>query len=71
MARAGSFAGAPASYNEKLSIVHPPDNNVDAARYAPELLDPSLKLSEEQREELQEQIDELFSVLRGERDYLP
>lgn len=71
MARAGSFAGGEKYYGDKLSIVHPPDNNVDAARYAPELLDSSLKLTEAQREDLQKMIDELYGVLRGERDYFP
>jgi hypothetical protein len=69
MARMGSFAGGGNLYGEPLSIIHPPDNNVDAARYAPELLDKSLKLTEAQREELQKQVDELYGVLRGERDY--
>lgn len=65
----GQFSGGNKLYGAPLSIVHPPDNNVDAARYAPELLDPSLKLKEKQREELQDRIDELYGVMRGERDY--
>ena len=70
MARQGSFSGGGAYFGGVLDIVHPPDNNVDAARYAPQLLDKSLKLTEAQRESLQERIDELYGVLRGERDYL-
>ena len=70
MARMGSFTGGGQLYGQPLSIVHPPDNNVDAARYSAALLDPSLKLTESQREDLQERVNELYGVLRGERDYL-
>lgn len=70
MARSGQFSGGGQLFGQPLTVVHPPDNNVDAARYAPELLDPSLKLTESQRERLQERINELYGVLRGERDYL-
>ena len=68
MARTGSFSGGGQLFGQPMSIAHPPDNNVDAARYAPGLLDPSLKLTEAQREELQKQIDELYGTFRGERD---
>lgn len=71
MARRGSFSGGGQVYGEPLSVVHPPDNNVDSARYASELLDPSLQLTEQQREDLQQQIDDLYGVMRGERDYYP
>lgn len=70
MARAGQFTGGGQLFGQPMSVIHPPDNNVDAARYAPELLDSSLKLTEKQREELQDRIDELYGVMRGERDYL-
>lgn len=69
MARSGSFSGGGSLYGQPLAVIHPPDNNVDAARYAPDLLDPSLKLTEAELEELQDQIDELTGVMRGERDY--
>ncbi len=69
MARSGSFSGGGQLYGQPMAVIHPPDNNVDASRYAPELLDPSMQLTEEQKEELQERIDELYGVMRGERDY--
>jgi hypothetical protein len=69
MARMGSFSGGGQLFGQPIAVVHPPDNNVQAARYAPELLDPSLQLTEQQREELQQRVDELYGVLRGERDY--
>ena len=68
MARTGSFSGGGQVFGTPMSIVHPPDNNVDAARFAPGLHDPSLKLTDAQREELQSQIDDLYGALRGERD---
>ena len=70
MARTGSFSGGGQLFGAPIAVVHPPDNNVDAVRYAPELLDPSLQLTEQQREELQARVDELYGTLRGERDYL-
>jgi hypothetical protein len=69
MARMGSFSGGNKIFGQPIAVIHPPDNNVDAARYAPELLDPSLQLTQEQKDELQARVDELYGVLRGERDY--
>lgn len=69
MARMGSFSGGGTFYGAAMDVIHPPDNNVDAARYAPQLLSKGLGLTERQREELQDQVQELYGVLRGERDY--
>lgn len=69
MARIGQFSRGTVDYGIPLSFVKPPDNN-PGSKYSEELLDPSLKLTEKQKDDLQARIDELNQVLRGERDYL-
>jgi hypothetical protein len=69
MARIGSFSRGTVDYGIPLSFVKPPDNN-PGSKFSDELNDPSLKLTEKEKEELQQRIDELEAALRGERDYL-
>lgn len=69
MARMGGFSRGSVGYGLPLSFVKPRDNNYQANRWAPELLDPALNLTDAQRQELQDRIDELYNVYRGERDY--
>jgi len=45
-----------------LSIVHPADNDFARARWSPELLDPKLKLTEEEKQRLQDEIDSVFAL---------
>lgn len=66
MARSGSFAGSTFSYGEPLSVVHPPDNKFPS--FDPEIL-AEKGLSEQQRLDLQQQLDELSAVLTLARDY--
>lgn len=67
MARIGQFSRSATSYGMPVGIIKPPDNVIP--QYASELLDPSLRLTDEERQELQDRIDELEAMLRGERDY--
>ena len=60
----GQFLGPTEIYSTPVNLVHPPDNDVAKSRYHPSLLDPRYELTEEQQRELQDQIDELFAVLR-------
>lgn len=69
LARIGSFSRGTVEYGLPLSFVKPPDNN-PGSKFSPGLNDPSLKLTEQEKEDLQDRIDELSAVLRGERDYL-
>ena len=62
MARAGSFSGPTEPYGQTLSVVKAPDN-VEAAKYAQALMDPSLGLTEIQKVELQGKVDDLFGLL--------
>lgn len=69
MARKGQFSKGYVSYGAPLSFIHPPDN-VMPSQFVDDLYDATLGLTQEQREELQDRIDDLYGVLRGERDYL-
>lgn len=64
MARVGVFAGPTEEYGLPLSFVHPPDNDFAKAFFHPSLLDKKLKLTDEQRRRLQDEIDALFGVLQ-------
>jgi hypothetical protein len=68
MARVGEFTGGQAGYGQPLSYKHPIDNDFNKGRFAPRLL--AMDISDSKRVDLQERIDELFAVLRGERDLL-
>lgn len=70
MARTGQFAGASEQYAQPLSYIHPPDNDFSKSRYADQLNDPKLHLTEEQKRRLQEEIDQLLA-LQQEIDQLP
>jgi hypothetical protein len=42
--------------------VHPPDNDFTKAKWSKELLDPKLKLTDEERRKLQEEIDQILAL---------
>ncbi len=62
MARIGAFSGPSEEYGVPLSFVHPVDNDFSRAKWSPQLLDPSLKLTDEERQALQDEIDSLFAL---------
>lgn len=67
-ARVGSFSGGTAPFGQVLSIVHPPDNSFEQARFFPELLaEPGLTAIE--REEIQREYEELLAALTLGRDF--
>lgn len=68
MARVGSFLGPTQVFGAPLSLVLPPDNNVSKSRYDPALQDPSLKLTDQQKSDLQDEIDQLYAALQVGRD---
>ena len=69
MARVGSFSGQTFEWNAPLSIVHPPDNVIKGSQYHPSLRAKMNELTQEQLDDLEEQIRELEAVLRIDRDY--
>lgn len=64
MARSGLFQGSSEQYALPLNSVYPPDGDFLKARYAPELLDKKLKLTDAERDRLQSEIDELTGTAR-------
>jgi len=64
MARSGQFTGPTEGYAEPLSFIYPPGGLPDflKSRYAAELLDPKLKLTDEERDRLQKEIDDLVAA---------
>jgi len=68
MARRGSFTGSTFPYGQPLSYVHPIDNKMPSV-FDPALNDPSLKLTKEQKAQLDAQIDDLYQTLRAKRTY--
>lgn len=62
MARFGAFSGPSEEYGVPLSFVHPVDNDFSKARWSPQLLDPKLKLTDEERQALQDEIDQLIAL---------
>lgn len=66
--RTGQFSRASHAYGASLSIVKP-RNNDPGSYIAPELLNPNLGLTLEQQQELGQDILDLFSLYRYERDY--
>lgn len=42
--------------------MHPPDNDFTKAKWSKELLDPKLKLTDEERRKLQEEIDQILAL---------
>jgi len=67
--RKGSFSQGAISYGAPLGYIHPPDNTLPP-QFDPLLDDAALGLSDAQKADLQDRIDDLFDTLRGERDYL-
>ena len=68
MARMGTFAGATETYGDPVAFVHPVDNDFNKARFSDPLLDPRLKLTDEQKRELQKEIDDLYFLLKLAQD---
>lgn len=62
MARTGSFNGPSETYGQPLSFVTPPDSDFARGKYDQALMDPSLKLTQDQLDDLQAQIDEAFAI---------
>ena len=62
MARIGAFAGSSEAYAQPLSYIQPIDNDFSKSRYADQLNDPRLHLTEEQKRRLQEEIDQLLAI---------
>lgn len=62
MARTGSFQGPAETYGTPLSFVVPPDSNFAKSKYDAALNDPKLHLTQQQKDDLQQQIDELYSL---------
>jgi hypothetical protein len=71
MARQGSFIGPTAVYGTPLSTVQPADNVINRSPYYPGLLDPKLKLTDDQRRQLNDEINALAAILRIARDLPP
>lgn len=67
-ARIGQFSGPTELYGTPLAIIHPPDNNVDATKFHDALKDPGLKLTDKQRDDLQQQILELSALFQLARE---
>jgi hypothetical protein len=67
MARSGSFFRGAEPFGQALSIVHPPDNNIQAARWDPEIA--ALGVTDAQKDELQRRADEVYASEVLERDY--
>ena len=66
--RQGRFSRDQINYGASLSVVKPKDN--DPGSYlVPELLSPALALTQAQQYDLQQRIDDLYALLRGERDW--
>lgn len=59
----GNFAGPSEPYGQPLSFIHPKDNDFAKARFNPILLDPRLRLTNEQRRRLQAKADDLAGLL--------
>ncbi len=69
MARSGSFTQSVSEFGAPLSYVHPIDNKLPPL-IDPLLNDPALKLTDEQKAQLDAQVDDLYNVLRGLREFL-
>lgn len=68
MARTGSFQGPSDQYGAPLAFVVPPDSDFAKGRYDAALMDPSLHLTQIQMDDLQAQIDELYSLEQIAKD---
>jgi hypothetical protein len=66
--RTGQFSRTTHEYGQALSVVKPPDNNPGSI-IPPELMDPALKLNQEQQRELADRIRDLYMIYKGEREF--
>ena len=66
--RQGSFSKGAVSYGQPLSFIHPIDNLMPP-QWDTVLDDATLGLTDAQKQELQDRIDDLYATIRGERDY--
>lgn len=66
MARVGEFLGAVVRFGDPLSVIHPTDNQFP--KYD-EAIAKEEGLTDRQRQELQDQVNELYAVLIASRDY--
>lgn len=66
--RNGSFSRSAQPYGQALSVVKAPDNN-PGSWIPQELNDPSLKLTEAQKQDLAQRIHDLYNMYQGQRDY--
>ena len=69
MARSGQFSKGGVPYGAPLSFIHPTDNQMPP-QWDPALDDVNLALTELQKLELQDRIDDLTDTLRGEGRFL-
>lgn len=67
--RQGQFSRTTHSFGASLDVVKS-RNNDPGSVIPPELLDAALKLTDQQRQELARDIQDLFNLYRGERDIL-
>lgn len=65
--RSGQFSRMTHAFGPSLDVVKP-KNNDPGSVIPPELMDAALKLSESQRRELAQDIQDLYNLYRGERD---
>lgn len=68
MARIGSFSQPTVVFGEAVNVVKPPDNQFPL--FDPELM-ADKTLTDKQRNDLQQQIDELAAALTLARDFKP
>jgi hypothetical protein len=67
MARTGAFFRGAEPFGASLSIVHPADNNIEAARWDPEIA--ALDITDQQKDDLQKRADELYASEVLDRDW--
>lgn len=66
--RIGSFSRTTHEYGGALGVIKPPDNNPGSV-IPPELMDPSLHLTEAQQQDLAQRILDLYRMYQAEREY--
>jgi ABC-type transporter Mla subunit MlaD len=69
MARKGEFSRGGVQYGAPLSFIHPTDNKMPP-QWDPALDSVALGLTEVQKQELQDRIDDLMATLRGQGKFL-
>lgn len=67
MARIGAFFRGAQPFGAALSVIHPQDNNVQAARWDPSIA--ALSITDQQKDELQKRADELYATEVLDRDW--